>query len=485
MATDTGRRSTAPTPPTRRGDPANPIPLGAIALSIALLAGVVGLVAGLGYLRLAIIAVGGTLVATAAVLVARRSFAWFISAVLVLRPVADLTATQGIGIPEVMGAGTLVTCVGWLLIHRAELAPRLREPLTMPVIGLVLVAMLSALSSPFPMEALPTATGIAAGAAVFLVLIVLLTTGRMSVVHLISTLAASAVVPVLWPMLGPFGVTVSHEKDGIEALKSVFFLSNNFGHFLVPFVLAVVALATQSTGRVRLGLYALAGALSAELLLTETRGAWIAALVGILVVGAVLDRRILIGALVVPALLIAFVPSVTERVTSVVPDPEETRTESSLTWRFQHWTESLPLVEESPVTGVGLDEIYRRTGKDPHNDFLLVLVEMGVAGVLVYLWFLGAAVLTGVRATKRVIDPRLPVEPLVHAVTVALFGYAVAFIVASSAENLLENVTTLWVVFPALAAVSWVAQAPRLGLIRARRTPGRLRARLSHQWTPS
>ena len=474
MATDTNPLLT---PSTRAG---------VIALSVALgVSGAAGFLSGLGQLRTAAIGVFGLLLVTAAVFVARRSFAWFISAILVLRPIADLTASDGVGIPEVMGVGVLVTCVGWLLIHRAELVPRLREPLTLPVLGLVVVAVLSAISSPLPMDSFPIATGIAAGAAVFLVLVVLLTTGRMSVVHLIGTLAASAVVPVIFPVLGLVGVTVSHEKDGIAALKSVFYLSNNFGHFLVPFVLAVIAMATQAKGRVRVALWALAAVLGTELLLTETRGAWIAAIVGVLVVGAVLDRRLLLGAILVPVLLVAFVPSVTERVTSVLPDPADARSESSLTWRLEHWTEVAPMVRESPVTGVGLDETQRRTGKEPHNDFLLVLVEMGLAGFAVYLWFLGAAVLTGLRATRRVADPRLPVEPLVHGVTVALFGYAVAFIVASTGENLLENVTTLWVVLPALAAVSWVATAPRLGLVRARRTPGALRARLSQRWIGS
>jgi O-antigen ligase len=472
MATDTARPETTPT-----------IRVGVVVLSVVALAAAVGLLSGLGQLGAAVTAIAGLAVLAGAVLVARRSFAWFMSAVLVLRPIADLRAGEGIGIPEVMGVGVLLTCIGWLLIHRVELAPRLREPLTLPVIGLVAVAVLSAVSSPRPMESLPTATGIAAGAAVFLVLIVLLTTGRMSVVHLIGTLAASAVVPVLFPLLGPVGVTVSHEKDGIEALKSVFFLSNNFGHFLVPFVLVVVALAAHAHGRVRVLLFLLAAALGTELILTETRGAWIAAIVGILVIGAVLDRRLLVAALVTPVLLIALVPAVADRVTSTLPDPAEPRSESSLTWRLQHWIEVLPMVEESPITGVGLGETDRRTGKEPHNDFLLVLVEMGIVGMLVYLWFLGAAVVTGFRATRRVLDRTLAVEPIVEAVTVALFGYAIAFIVASSGENLLENVTALWVVFPAFAAVSWVAAAPRLGLVRARRTPGRLRARLAHEWT--
>ena len=53
------------------------------------------------------------------------------------------------------------------------------------------------------------------------------------------------------------------------------------------------------------------------------------------------------------------------------------------------------------------------------------------------------------------------------------------------AARLLENVTTLWVVLPALAAVSWVAHAQRLALERANRTPGALRARLSRRWVSS
>ncbi len=462
----------------------SPTKVGAIVAAVTAGAAVIaGVVAGLGQLKIATVAMVGILLLIAAAAVARRSFGWFISAALVLRPIVDLTATSGVGIPEVMGVSVLLICVVWLTIHRAELVPRLREPLTLPVVGLVLVAMLSALSSPLPMESIPIATGIAAGAAVYLVLVVLLTTGRMSVVHLIGTLAASAVVPVVYPVLGALGVTVSHEKDGIQALKSVFFLSNNFGHFLVPFLLVTVAMATQAKGRAQLALYGLAVVLGAELIMTETRGAWIAAMVGLVVVGAVLSRRLLAAVIVVPLLMVALVPPVTERVASVLPDPAEARSESSLTWRFEHWTEVLPMVEESPITGVGLDETTRRTGKEPHNDFLLVLVEMGITGLAVFLWFLGAAVLTGLRATRRVIEPQLRVEPLVHGTTVALFGYAVAYIVASAGENLLENVTTLWVVLPALAAVSWVAHAPRVGLVRARRTPGALRARLSGIWT--
>ena len=63
-------------------------------------AGIAGLVSGLGELRGAVIVVLGLTLGAAAAAVARRSFAWFISAALVLRPVVDLTAGQGSASPR-------------------------------------------------------------------------------------------------------------------------------------------------------------------------------------------------------------------------------------------------------------------------------------------------------------------------------------------------------------------------------------------------
>ena len=332
-----------------------------------------------------------------------------------------------------MGVGVLLICLGWLMIHRAELAPRLREPLTLPVVG----------------------------------------TGRRRGVVDTEQPASDGVDPDRDRHRGrrrglPGAGRPAHDRPDVRRPPDRHPRRERRGAGAVPAARALRRAGQPREGRHRrpqVGLlplqqlrplpgpvhsspssrwrrrprggpdsrsYALGVVLGIELLETETRGAWIAALVGIIVVGAVLDRRLLLGALVVPLLLVAFVPSVSERVTSTLPDPGEARTESSLTWRFEHWVEVLPMVQESPVTGVGLDETQRRTGKQPHNDFLLVLVEMGVVGIA-RLPLVPAVppILTGFRATKRVIDPRLPVEPLVHGVTVALFGYAVAFIVAS------------------------------------------------------
>ena len=320
--------------------------VGVFALLVTLaVAGIAGLVSGFGQLKIAVIIVLGLTLGAAAAAVARRSFAWFISAALVLRPVVDLTAGQGIGIPEVMGVGVLLIGLGWLVdppggagatSARAADAPGDRVGCRRGVVD----AQQPAPDGVDPdrdrhrgrRRRLPGAGRAAHDRP---------DVGRPPDRHPRGQRRRAGV----FPLLGLAGVQVSHQKDGIAALKSVFFLSNNFGHFLVPFLLAVFAMATQAKGRARLAPLRTGGGPRVELLQTETRGAWIAALVGILVVGAVLDRRLLIGALVAPLLLVAFVPSVSERVTSTLPDPGDARAESSLTWRFEHWVEVLPMVK--------------------------------------------------------------------------------------------------------------------------------------------
>ena len=218
--------------------------------------------------------------------------------------------------------------------------------------------------------------------------------------------------------------------------------------------------------------------------MTETRGAWIAAIVGILVVGAVLDRKLLLGALVVPVLLIAFVPPVTERVTSVAARPggRPDRELADLAFRAL----GRGVADGAGVPGHRASGSMRRCAAPARNRTTTSCSSWSRWAWPVSPSTSGSWVRPSSPASARPDGSSThgcPSSPSSTAVTVALFGYAVAFIVASAGENLLENVTTLWVVLPALAAVSWVAQAPRLGLVRARRTPGALRARLSQRWT--
>ena len=127
------------------------------------------------------------------------------------------------------------------------------------------------------------------------------------------------------------------------------------------------------------------------LIATYSRGAWVATVVALVVIGLLQDRRILWmlgGAIVVIALA---VPSVGVRLSDLWSLRGETGAPgNSLIWRFEYWREVLAL-QDNPVLGIGFKEVEQSlTGaKAPHNDPIRIFVETGIVGFAVaYIWLL-------------------------------------------------------------------------------------------------
>ena len=78
------------------------------------------------------------------------------------------------------------------------------------------------------------------------------------------------------------------------------------------------------------------------------------------------------------------------------PGPEQSQT--SMGQRYMFWRYSLELIAEKPLFGHGTGSFakeYERIAstetmmaKNPHNEFLMVSVQLGVVGLLIYLGFL-------------------------------------------------------------------------------------------------
>lgn len=409
----------------------------------------------------------------AAFLSGLRSFVHVFLFASVLRPLVDLSAgprDSGIALTELFGVGVLAVMGGWLLVHWRELAPRLARPLPASLIALVLVNALATIGSFGPADGLAATLRLSAGVAAFLVTDLLLAMGRLTFRQIIQLVIAVSAAPLLYPLLGLVGVTVTTKKDDVEALKSVFFLSNNFAYFLVPLMIVGVACALRTRGWVRIAAVAYVAVVGTELILTETRGAWLCAALGALIVCLLLDRRIAGLAVVVLLGVVLLVPSVNARIADLVPNPDAPRTESSLAWRFGQWEGLAPSVQASPVLGGGPGESFRLTGKEAHNDYLKAVLDTGLIGLGVYLWFIYAMLATAWRAYARVGSSRRRTEkdPLLVATSAAVAAYAVAIAVASSGDNLIDNVTFLWSTLPLLAVAQWVVTAPAARL----RAPG-------------
>jgi O-antigen ligase len=136
--------------------------------------------------------------------------------------------------------------------------------------------------------------------------------------------------------------------------------------------------------------------LIAVLLLTRTRGAWLACLVIFSIYALLKEPKYLfVLALTVPLLLLT--PQVQTRLTDLRSGYGETRHGelNSMYWRIKLWESSLESIKQKPIFGHGLGsfefysvdffalETYK--GMPAHNSYLELLFETGVAGLLSYL----------------------------------------------------------------------------------------------------
>ncbi len=410
-----------------------------------------------------------------ALLTGFRNFVHFFVAACVLRPVVDLTAgprSSGVSITEAFGFVVLAVMLLWLLVNRRILVRRLDNALALSLIGIVVVYALATLGSADPVVGFSSTLRMAAGVTVYFVVDLLLVTRRLSMRDLVVLIFTVSVIPLLYPFLAPLGVQVTHQKDGFTALKSVFFLSNNLAHFLVPLLVIGAAWVLRTTGWHRVAALGFCSVVGIELLLSQTRGAWLGAAVGVLIVCLLLDRRIVVLGIAATLAAALLVPPVNSRIVDLAPEPDNPYDSNSLTWRLDQWQRVLPGVETAPVLGGGPGQAVRKTGKEAHNDYVKALVETGLVGLIVYVWFVVASMVASWQALARVrrisrARPRAPAAaPLVEATFAGIFAYSVAAAAAASGENLIDNITFLWSALPLFALAQWArnARPRRLGL---------------------
>ena len=200
-------------------------------------------------------------------------------------------------------------------------------------------------------------------------------------------------------------------------------------------MLLAPALAVLATGmsRPRKILAAVAlGCGLAAMVVTASRGGWIAALLSLVIVGLSLFRGRKLP-LAVPLTLVAilsvvaivFHQSITNRLAG-----EDRGAASS---RVPLMVTAFDIIEEDPLLGVGANnyvmamEARKSTFTADfyytvHNQYLLVWAETGIAGLAAFLWFLGATLWRGWRRWKSA-DAYL--SPLALGFTAALAGQMV------------------------------------------------------------
>jgi putative inorganic carbon (hco3(-)) transporter len=412
-------------------------------------------------------------------------FEWLIWVVLLTRPILDLTKAEPGAGAETQSSGQLATLMGVALIVAGPvwLAGISRQGRRLPLgvisralLLLTATSLISVLMSANPAVSAVQVARTTGAVMVFVVLEQMLRTRRDARRALIVC-ALSTVFPLIVGLVQLATGTGFDGGDGLVRITGSFLHPNTFGFFLVMVLLMGYPMRRCVRGRQRWLLDALLVVCLVELVLTYSRGSWIVLVCGLLVVGVIADRRLLLGLLltlpVIAAGVLLFVPSVVERLTDLsTPDTLGGRAGNSATWRLAHLEELLS--DGVTIFGIGpkMSEQLTVGGKAPHNDAARMLVENGVVGLVLYLTFLAGLVVLAGRALRRL---RRGFD---RALAVGFTATVTAFLLDSMGANLITQFVLLIYLLTLAAIVqTWVVTAPQPSTDSGRRAGTESRAR--------
>ena len=314
-----------------------------------------------------------------------------------------------------------------------------RVPLTKPMALFLAVALAGVALAPDKNESIQDWVRMVGSFAMYVLIVDLIQT-RSQQRWLIRVLLLSAIGPLamgVWQYLTNTGNT---DTPGLMRIYGTFTHPSPFSFYLVqmaPFA-AAFFLHTRSKFA-RLGLGLMIPAMVFCIYAAQTRGAWVGLVVSIMVFSLVRARWTLIFVPLIVGAMYFGVPSFRARVSEV------TDTTGSVLWRQQQWQKALGVAStpQLATVGAGLGAVQTVLEEPTHNEYLRLLVETGVVGLV-------AAVSLYGRLWRLARDARHNAE---HAFERdVLLAFMVAFI-ARAAIALSDNV----IVHPALDWYFWAA----------------------------
>lgn len=427
-----------------------------VALGIALAAIVGALTVDASSRDLAPI-VAGICVATVLLVLAYTRCVAFVVVVLVIRASVDWTkAPTEIGEPTRSGAMTMglavlfiLAAVAWLIVQYK--VGRFARPalLSAAWVAFLVASVVSAMTSHRPLDSLAEAGRIAAAVAMLIVLDQLLRSGTY-VRPVLAACYASALIPLAVAAYQALTTGAATATDGVSRVYGTFAHPNALGFYLAILIVMGTALLPHLTGTVRPLLLLFVWSAAVVVVLTYSRGTWVALLLGLVVVALLQAPRLVLLIAGIALVVALTVPSVTARVLDLQSDQNVAGVEGdSLQWRFTYWRTIGGLADESPLFGIGpkMTQYVTDQAKVPHNDFLRAYVETGLVGLCAYMAVAAALLHTARSALARA------ARGFERGVAVGFVGCVTSFLVFSVAENLMSQVVVLWY-FVAFAAAA-------------------------------
>jgi O-antigen ligase len=422
------------------------------------LCGLVAVVVGVGVAKVSsqqslLVIVVGLVLAGALALLAATRFALFLALLLIFRASLDALRPGGYTESSVLAPGVLVggvlllASVLWLLA--AGVAGRLTRPSRTAIwlLAVACAAVLSTVGSQNPSESLQTASRVFAGALTFIVLEQLLARRPTYIRGLLAAAGLSLVIPAVLAFRQLIAPEENFAFTDVSRVQGSFVHPNSFAAYLVVIAAAALAVVFLTSGATRTAAIVVCAVSSTFMLFTYARGAWAAWIVGMLYLLGKRNKKWAFALIAAGIAVVLLVPSVNSRLSDLGGAPSAEigdGTANSMEWRVGYWQEILPLWQENPVTGIGIEQVDSRTaaGAEPHSGFVQALVETGLLG-FVSLVGLVVALWRDLAAARR-----RAVSEVDRWLAFAATAVAAGFLLQLFTENLLTQVAIhlyLWI----------------------------------------
>ena len=392
---------------------------------------------------------------------------------LIIRGSLDLFHTEALfhfGSRHINLAGVLsVAVVGlglaYLIVKRIRF---LRIPLACPYIVFGILCLFSLLFAPDKISGLEDMLRLSSILILFMLVSTVMKT-KKQIMNIANFLLLALPVPLGMGIYQVWAKDYWVNPRGYDTFGRIlgsFVHPNVFGLFLMIFIGVVVFhLLTCRSVFKKVVLSGLLLIMFFTLFHTYSRVAWIGTLIVFIMLGIIRYRKLLILIPGVILLMFLFIPSLSERLIELPMTMKNFKVntpsfrpshpsvkDASFQWRLWFWNKALEKALSDKTLflhGYGIGNFQKfsedyasnpitKTGKEAHNDYVRLLIEIGAIGLLIYLWILYRIFRIGVCAYRQTDDMYLKYFVL------TCLSLSVAYVIASLSGNLVTTPVLQW-----------------------------------------
>lgn len=251
--------------------------------------------------------------------------------------------------------------------------------------------------------------------------------GTFFALHGIYQYVAKVPMPGRWVDAGESGATRAFSILGSP---------NALGSQLAMLIPIAFGLFIDEKNRLRKLLWISAvGVMGICLIFTGSRGAWLALVGVIAILGILYDRRILIAGIIIALIATLFVPYVNQRITYLFS--AEYMMKSAQSGRISRWFEAYDQMRNNPLFGSGLGHFGGAVAKRHYNTiyvdnyYMKTIAEIGLLGITAFLWLILRTLKEGYSAMKRS-------STGYKFMAAGMFGGLLAIVLHNGVENIFE-----------------------------------------------